>query len=276
MFNQFSEQEFTAKRREKLLDYVQYSSNFEMSEYAFDVVTQTLASPHPNSSPYSLVEASSQRAYCAYTHLENCYSAGHAIADLRSLFPVTVEYWEAYAHYHKLFHASDEYCGGNVAHIALLGSDFHQANGLICFATLLGLSDLIPRLFPLIDYNNRQKDGMLERMIELLEPSRGVPPDKCTRHLPYFKTIKIFKAPSEKRSELMAEYLNNWYHASRSEPYHDSEDQDFFTGYWSYEAAAITFLLNIDDSSYSSAPFYPKELVDFARASSAGNDDRPS
>lgn len=36
-------------------------------------------------------------------------------------------------------------------------------------------------------------------------------------------------------------------------------------GYWSREAAAITFLLDIDDSSYASAQFYPKDLVDFAR-----------
>ena len=68
---------------------------------------------------------------------------------------------------------------------------------------------------------------------------------------------------------MMAEYLSNWYYASRREPYYDSENQDFFTGYWSYEAAAITFLLKIDDSSYQTAPFYPQDLVDFSRSSSA-------
>lgn len=107
---------------------------------------------------------------------------------------------------------------------------------------------------------------MLERMIELVAPGRGIHPDKCTRDLPYSKTLKIFKASAKKRPTLMADYLKNWLHASRNEPYFDSEGQDFFAGYWSYEAAAITFLLEIDDTEYRNAKFYPKELVDFARA----------
>jgi hypothetical protein len=265
MFTQLSEQEVARQRREKLLTYRQYSSNFELSRYAFEVVTRTLASPHRLATAHNLVEASSQRAFCAFTHLANCYSGGHAMAELRSFFPSALGYWEEYAHYHVLFHATDEYSGEDVAHIALLGSKFYRANGLLCFAILLGFSDLVPRLFPLIDYNNPEKDGMLERMTELVAPGRGTPPDRCARHLPYFKTLKIFKAAPEKRPALMAAYLDDWYHASRREPYHDSEKQSFFTGYWSYEAAAITFLLGIDDSSYDSAPFYPKELVRFAR-----------
>jgi hypothetical protein len=269
MFTQFSNDEFAIKRREKLLSHMQYSSNFKLSEYAFEVVTRTLAAPHRDATAHNLVESSSQRAFFASTHLANCYSGGHAINDLRSFFPSALRYWEEYAHYQKLFHATDEYSGDDVAHVALVGSKFYRANGLLCFAILLGFSNLVPRIFPLIDYNNPEKDGMLERMIELIAPGRGTPPDKCTRHLPYFKTLKIFKSASEKRPELMAAYLEDWYHASRREPYHDSEKQSFFTGYWSYEAAAITFLLEIDDSSYSSAPFYPKELVDFARMTRA-------
>lgn len=33
----------------------------------------------------------------------------------------------------------------------------------------------------------------------------------------------------------------------------------------SWEAAAITFVLDIDDASYRDAQFYPKDLVEFAR-----------
>ncbi|UQV44676.1 DUF1911 domain-containing protein [Janthinobacterium lividum] len=38
-----------------------------------------------------------------------------------------------------------------------------------------------------------------------------------------------------------------------------------FSGYWSWEAAAITCLLDIDDSSYRNAKFYPADLVAFHR-----------
>jgi hypothetical protein len=36
-------------------------------------------------------------------------------------------------------------------------------------------------------------------------------------------------------------------------------------GYWSWEAAAVTVISRIDDSSYRDKPYYPKDLVDYAR-----------
>ncbi|WP_409030532.1 PoNe immunity protein domain-containing protein [Janthinobacterium sp. CG_23.3] len=79
--------------------------------------------------------------------------------------------------------------------------------------------------------------------------------------------VTIFVAPKEKRPELMTGYLDDWYHASRREPYHDSHTRGTsFMGYWAWEAAAITYLLDIDDRSFRDAQFYPKDLVDFARS----------
>src|SRR5690606_28895315 len=40
--------------------------------------------------------------------------------------------------------------------------------------------------------------------------------------------------------------------------------------YWSWEAAATTFVLDIDDSSYRDMPFYPKDLADYARQHATG------
>jgi hypothetical protein len=66
----------------------------------------------------------------------------------------------------------------------------------------------------------------------------------------------------------MATYLDEWYHASRREPYvnqHGEGDVDVY-GYWSWEAAATMVALGIDDSSYRDMAFYPKDLADSARA----------
>ncbi|MDC5260008.1 DUF1911 domain-containing protein, partial [Acinetobacter baumannii] len=41
-----------------------------------------------------------------------------------------------------------------------------------------------------------------------------------------------------------------------------------YFGYWSWEAAAVTWLLDIDDALYRDHEFYPKDLVDFARTQS--------
>ena len=65
--------------------------------------------------------------------------------------------------------------------------------------------------------------------------------------------------------------LQQGYEASRREPYYDSHLRDTsFWGYWSWEAAAITCVLDIDDSSYCGAPFYPADLVALCRRQGSG------
>jgi hypothetical protein len=64
-----------------------------------------------------------------------------------------------------------------------------------------------------------------------------------------------------------AQDLDDWYAASKREPYYDSlKKGSAFRGYWSWEAAAITFLLEIDDFTYANARFNPTDLVQFSRA----------
>ena len=106
---------------------------------------------------------------------------------------------------------------------------------------------------------------MLERLFSVYLVGRSST-EKCTRHLPYFKTLEIFKAPPSDRSQLLEKYLADWYEASRREPYFDKHKQpDVFRGYWSWEAGAIAVVLNIEDSSFRDAQFYPRDMVDFAR-----------
>ncbi len=214
-----------------------------------------------------LMTMTQSRAWNSINLLSTNYSAGVPLSVLRSFYPTALEYWEEYAKYDKAYDVTPVGRGTHVAHLPLLGEGFDQANRLVCLGILLGWAHLLPRLIPILDYHNPRRDGMLERLLAFYVSERGTPPDECTRHLPYFKTLKIFAAPEEKRSELMAEYLDDWYHASRREPYHDSHTRGTsFMGYWSWEAAAITYLLDIDDRSYRDAQFYPRDLVDFARS----------
>lgn len=129
---------------------------------------------------------------------------------------------------------------------------------------------MLNRIPPIIDYNNPAPDGMLERILSFYVDGRRSPPDDCSRQLPYFKTLKIFGAFPETGAGMMKQYLAEWYRASRRERYHDSHKRgEVFTGYWAWEAAAITYLLDIDDSSYRGMAFYPADLVDFARGINA-------
>ena len=139
---------------------------------------------------------------------------------------------------------------------------------LACFGLLLGHADLMPRLCWVWDYISEELDYfdiLLEHLVSPFVLGRNKAANQYTRHLPYRKLDKVFKASPEARPALMAKYLDEWYHASRREPYYNKDDDMFFTGYWSYEAAAVTWLLGIDDTSYRDMDFYPRDLADFAK-----------
>ena len=194
------------------------------------------------------------------------YSAGSNLAELRAFYPSVVEALITHEKYHHEYSQTPSGTDSTAATYALLGDAFEVVNRVVCFGILLGWGRLLPSISRIIEYKNPRMDGMLERLLSFYVPDRDTSITECTRHLPYFKTLKIFNAAPEARPELMAEYLEDWYVASRREPYYDSHKRDTsFKGYWSWEAAAITFVLDIDDSSYRTAEFYPADLVDFAR-----------
>lgn len=159
-------------------------------------------------------------------------------------------------------------------HAALRTEDYWViALRLVCFGLLTGNGRDMPSVMRFLDYCNDDmgvRDGLLERLVALFVPGRGCMPSVAVRHLPYQKLFKVFDVNHDERPVLMTKYLGEWYHASRREPYIDQHDDggrsDFcFYGYWSWEAAAVTWLLDIDDSSYRDMSFYPRDLVDFGR-----------
>lgn len=259
--------EFKQSRREKLLDYSIYKKEADDLAMRISRTTQRL-SDREWMSKKTATQAKNMghgRAEYAADLLALSYSAGVAIEDLSKFYPGTINYWEEFSAYHEAYVNSSEYGGSWVAHFALLGDDYEMVNRMACLGILLRYPESLQQLASIIDYRNPQMDGMLERLLQPFVPGRPPPPDECTRHLPYCKTLKIFKASKEERPSIMADYLSEWYQASRREPYFESHTRENFQGYWSWEAAAITFLLDIDDTSYRNASFYPRDLAEFAR-----------
>lgn len=240
-----------------------------------EAITARLADPEdPDEAVAAVMEATRQRAwdYLLGMHLQ--YSAGSQLPALRDFFPIVLSSWEEYANYDKAFDQTSQAGGRKVPHLDLYDKGYWKAIRLTSFAICLGHTNLLPGVAALWDYENDDMDGLLERLVAPYVPGRGTPPDECTRHLPYFKTLKIFDAEPEQRPALMAKYMDEWYKASRREPYYDSHTKGRlpnYLGYWSFEAAAIAVELDIDDSSFRNKPFYPAELADFGRSFKTGS-----
>ena len=219
----------------------------------------------------ALFVATQQRLWDTMNWLCLQYSAGAPVDQIRELWPYAMRWAEEYAMFHEAHHLDPNNKGGIVPHAALRTEDYWTvALRLLCFGMLTGYAAELPRVMRFLDYGNELmgiRDGLIERLVAPFVPGRGEPPDTCTRHLPYRKLLKVFSADADRRPAMMAKYLAEWYEASRREPYFEQhlEGGFGFYGYWSWEAAAVTWVLGIDDSSYRDKPFYPHDLADFAR-----------
>ncbi|UIZ97047.1 PoNe immunity protein domain-containing protein [Acinetobacter johnsonii] len=277
------EQWFNQKRlahenfRDNYLTELDYQESFDEFLNGIYAVTDGFQKYKTNAKSNKMMAACRRRIIDVLDLMSLQYSAGGDIAFIQELYPYLLNWTEEYAEIHSQYHQSPEADGRYVWHISLETEDYwYIALRLICFGLLTGYADQMDRIMPIIDYveatpEGQEKDGLIERLVAPFVADRGTPPDEARRHLPYRKLIKVFNASPEQRPALMLQYLEDWYEASRREPYYDQHPQPdirsgvSYYGYWSWEAAAVTVISRIDDSSYRDKPYYPKDLVDYAR-----------
>ncbi|RNF81417.1 PoNe immunity protein domain-containing protein [Montanilutibacter psychrotolerans] len=260
------------QRREPHMRYATYESQFSETLNGIAMVTTELPKHVAKARPGGLMTSTRRRLWDTLDWMSMQYSAGAPVEQLIEVWPHAMDWAEEYGRFHEAYHRSDENDTRDITPHATLRDEEYWivALRLICFGLLSGHGHAIPRVMAFLDYCNEDmgvRDGLLERLVAPFVPGRGTPPDEATRHLPYRKLFKVFDAAPEQRPALMATYLDEWYHASRREPYIDQhgEGDVAFYGYWSWEAAATTFVLGVDDTSYREMAFYPRDWVDHAR-----------
>ena len=80
----------------------------------------------------------------------------------------------------------------------------------------------------------------------------------------------IREKDKNEKKVLLHQYLKDWYKemVGMSDLEYNSHldpEQNGFCGYWSFEAAAIAYLDDVDDAEFYQYPYYPKDLVEWAR-----------
>lgn len=265
-----------AQRREPYLQFAMYRQRFDQHLDGIEMVTTDLPRYLDRARKGGLMTSTRRRLWSAMDWMSLQYSAGAPVAQLAEVWPHALEWAEEYGRFHEAYHRSPEAKGHVTPHVALVSEEYwYAALRPVCLGILTGHAHDMPRMMTVIDYANAElgiHDGLLERLVAPYTAGRAPPPDKATRHLPYRKLFKVFDAAPTQRPALMVKYLDEWYHASRREPYVDQHEGAGvgFYGYWSWEAAATTIVLGIDDSSYRDMAFYPKDLADYAKQLAAG------
>lgn len=73
---------------------------------------------------------------------------------------------------------------------------------------------------------------------------------------------KILSSNKEDAQILIKDYLENyWYSKENLDEVYNSHKKGGYAGYWSWEAAAIVKVMNLDDSSFKDNEYYPSDLV---------------
>ncbi|WP_117311927.1 PoNe immunity protein domain-containing protein [Stenotrophomonas sp. G4] len=266
-------------RREPNQRYGTYLAQFKDTVSGIAMVTLDLPKHAAKARKSGLMMSTQQRLWDTLDFMSLQYSAGAPIDQLAEIWPYAMQWAEEYGSFDKAYDDSPENTSGErIPHAPLVSESYWiVALRMVCFGILTGNANDLPRVMAFLDYVNAElgiHDGLLERLVAPWAPGRPIP-DTATRHLPYRKLFKVFDATPDKRPALMAPYLDEWYHASRREPYIDQhgEGDISFYGYWSWEAAATTIVLGIDDSSYRDMAFYPKDLADYARQATSATAD---
>lgn len=186
------------------------------------------------------------------------YSRGDAVAELPAMLPAVIE---ALA----LYQAEELHEPFNLA----ATDDYQTALWLVSLAAVLkapaAQREELVRLI-----NSTGQDALLDAMIKKLVPAA----ERATIQLKHANLVKPLYAATQAATQQdqanhLRQLLSTWY-SSRSELYwhdnHKGPDGGGFFGYWALEAAGVVTLFGIDHGPIRDMPFYPEDLVEFARA----------
>lgn len=198
------------------------------------------------------------------------FTAGQSVEELRALLGDVVRAYEQYAEALDVL-PDDEY------HPPFILNDvvdrYVDYLNLICTAILLHREDLIPTIHGLnagTDYDG--EDAIIEELLSFYLPDRPKL-NEWFWEKPYNLLLDVIDVDdSAERPKAMKKYVKAWYPAMKGRAMffgkHENIEEDFspYFGYWAMCAAAVTYLYDIDDSSYRDELVYPKDLVEYARS----------
>ncbi|WP_090327651.1 PoNe immunity protein domain-containing protein [Duganella sp. CF517] len=205
------------------------------------------------------------------------YTAGVPISELAPRIIGIVDAFEEWNNIHQPFlkeaalefpeYGSYEYHAAPDFSILF---DYEDTLQLLSIAILLRDLRAIKRIIHILR-SHRGQDGLFEQLIGgYIEDDIAL--SSCVLGDPYDILLQVFYEEDEQKTlDLLNRYLEQWYSAMKDHPrWYDEhlninkEGYAGYYGYWAFEAAAVVYLLDLNDSQINHL-VYPKDLVDYAR-----------
>lgn len=256
--------EFISKRRQNFLTENYYNAQCARRERLFSAYANEISLPDTDDENKSLITSS--WAGDVYELFSLHYTAGVPCETLRDELDDMVAAYERYQKALAVFNEDPD------ASAFMLGEidEYDRLLQLVGLAYLLHRRDLLPRIAKLVDAEFAGIDVLYEELLDYDLPDR-YETDRIHFPEPYRGLVDaMYKDTDAESVDDLQKFLLAWYPAMRNSGWHDTHlritDTDgAYFGYWAFEAGAMAYLLELDDSEITHL-VYPKDLVAWANA----------
>lgn len=248
-------QQFDLIKRELLLPLSHYNETLEDSEYWLidPEVDKILSDPEKQEGHKRRLIWNRTRTALKLLMLR--YSAGEEISSLK---PYAERALIMFDNYYKGFPES---------RLKLWEDDAYQY--VMWFLGIVVLFDLKQYAPSIANWISSDPEDGEDLLVSKLFDCLGIqfPGETLIHEKSYGALLRTTETTGEEQQLEIKQYLKQWYKTKKGCYWYDAHKnlKGFFFGYWAFEAGLVTFLWNIDDSEYRNMPYYPKDLIDFAR-----------
>ena len=217
---------------------------------------------------------SRQQAETYWDYLKIIYTAGNPIEDLIPILEKFLASEEEITKFWQKNKAELNEIGYYTSPMPWFYTEYYlKTLHLIALCYLLQREDLLPRLLEVILANaedDLEPDTTIEDFLDYHFKNRPDPDYvQMGKHAILFGEAMRGETKEEQLEELTA-YLKDWYHkmvgmSDLEYQSHLDPEQNGYCGYWAFEAAAIAYLDDLDDTELRKSPYYPTDMVDWAR-----------
>lgn len=259
--------DFIEQRRQQFLteDYYKSAYDFYIEDVDFWKKSHTFEDDQYN--------CGEDKRWTLITHdysflLYLVYTAGKSIEEVIPLFEKVIEGFKKQSEALAIYHKSKK--------PSVIPTQNETLN-ILGLAFLLNRNDLFTRIHSLVNGEGEShigEDEIINKFFKLNDSTHPTFNEGNLFALGYAKLCDVIdnvlvKNNKETTIKYLDEYLADWYQMNKNALWFNSHlelaKELKYCGYWAFEAAAIAYLLDLDDTPLHKHLFYPKDIVAWTR-----------
>ena len=218
-----------------------------------------------------------------FDYLRICYTAGESISLLSPMLDRIVSTLEISTKFWQQNKAELNEIGYYTSPMPWFYTEYYlKTLHLIALCYLLQREDLLPRLLDVILANEEdglEPDSTIEDFFYYRFKDRPDPDYVQMNDHAVLISDAIREKDKAEKLDILSAYLKDWYRemvgmSDLEYQSHRDPEQNGYCGYWAFEVAAIAYLDDLDDTELRKSPYYPKDMVDWAREQKRKREDK--